>query len=427
MSNQYYVNGVVVFEDGEDTYTVNGVTVSENVPALPGIKQLSASILVSGTLTALIDTSDISTDFLGTGNIAAVLTGTRQFTVDFSANGLLGVELDVKVPLTLDITASGQLTADLRENIEYLNVDFTGTGELTAEIDVPFHVGNTIISLSQQVEVTLVLALNVQNTLNLTQQLDLIFGQRSLTAQNVILFTHSVEVNRVLPVKTVSNTLTLTQSVVEARPVTSFLVLSQSAVGVISFLEGIANNTLALTQSVNTAGSVVVAALENTINLIQTVSDDLVKLVSLINTISFTQNVFGVVLASKTFVILQAPFDLIQTSVVLPNPLLDDNESLVSNLTLRRSMDNSIRTYVKTNNSRRIRYTFTLDRLKGLELEAFFDAYNGTDIRMINWKGQIWKVKLITNPLDFVQTGRYGPNSDRTDINLEFEGVILNG
>ena len=106
---------------------------------------------------------------------------------------------------------------------------------------------------------------------------------------------------------------------------------------------------------------------------------------------------------------------------------LDDNESLVSNLTVRRSMNNVPRTYVQTSLSRRLRYTFVLNRLKSLELEAFFDAYNGASIKMLNWKGEIWQIKLITNPVDFVQTRRAEPGGDRTDVNLEFEGVLING
>jgi hypothetical protein len=65
--------------------------------------------------------------------------------------------------------------------------------------------------------------------------------------------------------------------------------------------------------------------------------------------------------------------------------------------------------------------------MKGLELEEFFKYYNSSDIKLTNWKGEVWKVKLMSNPLDFVQTERYYPTGARTDINLEFEGVKLFG
>jgi hypothetical protein len=166
---------------------------------------------------------------------------------------------------------------------------------------------------------------------------------------------------------------------------------------------------------------------QSLLNLTQEAIGNRVATVSPSNTLALEQNAFAVVLGTKTYVMLQAPFNLIQTTVVLPNPLLNDNEGLVSNIMLRRSMDNTPYTYIKRSNSRVLKYTFTLNRLKALELEAFFDAYSGADIKMLNWKGELWKVKLITNPIDFVQTRRAEPGGDQTDVNLEFEGVKLNG
>lgn len=401
---------------------------SANVIAnFPGTKQLDVEIagtaIVSANLTIPKLTAGISASTIVTAN----LTGIRQFVADFNVSAKVTADLSVKVLLTADINCSGVVDADIRENIQYLTADIVNTGNVASVINVPFHPGNSLVFLTHEVAVTLVLARDVESVLELTHQVDLVFGQRSLDTQNTILFTHSVDVDRVLPVKVASSTLSLTHSAIAARATTSFLVLNQMATGVISFLEGIATSELTLSQSVNTAGSVIGNTVESVLALTQSAVNDSVILSTVTNTLDLTQNAFGIVLASKTFVILQAPFDLIQTSIVLPNPLLDDNESLVSNLTLRRSMGNTIRTYVKTSNSRRVRYTFTLDRLKSLELEAFFDAYNGTEMRMINWKGQIWRVKLITNPLDFVQTRSYNPNGDRTDVNLEFEGVLLNG
>ena len=86
-------------------------------------------------------------------------------------------------------------------------------------------------------------------------------------------------------------------------------------------------------------------------------------------------------------------------------------------------MNGSVQTHVKTNDNRRLTQTFRmLDRQKAVEVVEFFKYYNSDKIRLTNWKGEIWKVNLLTNPIDFVKTGRF-----RTDVSLEFEGIKLNG
>jgi hypothetical protein len=57
--------------------------------------------------------------------------------------------------------------------------------------------------------------------------------------------------------------------------------------------------------------------------------------------------------------------------------------------------------------------------LKGLELKTFINLYNSDYIKLQNWKGEEWKVKLVTNPVEFVISDRHGT----TEVNLVFEGV----
>lgn len=186
-------------------------------------------------------------------------------------------------------------------------------------------------------------------------------------------------------------------------------------------------NSLTLSSIVSTNGTIYNLLATNQLVLSQELDNDCIRNISVTNTLNLHQYPFFINLPIKKYILLQAPFELVQTTVVLPNPILNDNENLILNLTIRRSMTNVKYTYVKTSQNRKLKYTFTLDRMKSLELQEFINSYNGANIKMLNWKGELWRVKLLTNPVDFVQTGRYSPNSDRTDVNLEFEGVLLNG
>jgi hypothetical protein len=410
------------------TYLTTGITASATVSAdldRVGTERLLADLVTSLTVTCNITLPGLKGGFLGTGTLTGIITGKRQFTADIDCTADLIADVLSYVRLTAGISATGDVVADVRENIEYLEADITATGDVVSILNIPWHPGNTL-DLTHSAEVDLVTAIAVSNTLNLTQSLNLVFGQRFFYPSHTITFTQDVQVIHVLPTKTASNSLVLTQTLSEYRAVDSYLTLTQLAIGTIFFIEGVASNDLNLTDSVSTAGTVFNLTISNQLNLTHSVTYDLVTSESVSSTLSLTQNIVYVQFGTDTYTLLQAPFELIQTTVVLPNPLLDDNENIVSDLVLRRSMDNTAYTYVKTSNNKRLRYTFVLSRMKALELEGFFNSYNGADIKMINWKGEIWKVKLITNPIDFVQTRRNEPGGDRTDVNLEFEGELLN-
>jgi hypothetical protein len=68
-----------------------------------------------------------------------------------------------------------------------------------------------------------------------------------------------------------------------------------------------------------------------------------------------------------------------------------------------------------------------MTREKGLELQAFLEEYNADHLRLQNWKGEVWDVQLLTNPLEFTQNRRHDPDGANCAINLEFEGRKLSG
>lgn len=224
--------------------------------------------------------------------------------------------------------------------------------------------------------------------------------------------------------------LEATQVVSDTLNITELLtfvnVKEESVSDTLSFSETLAElrvveDTLSLSEllSFNTVSNISVI---DTLVLTEPLIGNLVATRSLSDSIQFSENAFGIVLGEKTYVMLQAPYGLIEKTLILPNPLYDDTESLVHSVNLKRSMNGGTYTYVKSSDNRVLKYTFTLPREKGLELEYFCRSYQSVPIKLTNWKGEIWYVHIMTNPLDFVETTRYFPTSDRTDINLEFEG-----
>jgi hypothetical protein len=135
------------------------------------------------------------------------------------------------------------------------------------------------------------------------------------------------------------------------------------------------------------------------------------------HSLTFRQIVYGTL--ATDYVVLQAPFDAPQQIIILPDPQLDDTQSLMSDIIVYKSMNNTARTLVKRTRNQKLKYTFRLRRHISLALENFFDNYNAEWLQLRNWKGEIWKVKLTNNPLEFVQTQHWN------EVNIEFEGVRL--
>ena len=118
-------------------------------------------------------------------------------------------------------------------------------------------------------------------------------------------------------------------------------------------------------------------------------------------------------------VIIKAPALSPETTTVLPNPELADVENSQKSLFIKRAMTGKKRTYVRRNPNRLLTYTFRLQRLKMLELEAFVRAYHDQEIWMTNHKGEMWNVQFVSNPFEF------GIDRRQNDgvITLNLEGI----
>lgn len=120
-------------------------------------------------------------------------------------------------------------------------------------------------------------------------------------------------------------------------------------------------------------------------------------------------------------VILQAPVPAIQTTTVLPNPRLNDSEAQTHTVEAPKfALDGTMYGHVKSNTRSKLQYIFQLHRLKALELRAFVSSYYRATIRLTNHKGEVWQVKLVSNPFEFETASR----GEFVEIVLECEGIL---
>ncbi len=126
-------------------------------------------------------------------------------------------------------------------------------------------------------------------------------------------------------------------------------------------------------------------------------------------------------------VILQAPVPQLETATILPNPEFSDVEAHQHSVIVKRSMNNTKRTYVRSSNRFLLTYTFRLTRGKALEFEAFVRCYYGSKIKMTNHKDEVWLVNFATNPFDFVGDSRAAgvPGNETMTVTVGLEGEQL--
>lgn len=126
-------------------------------------------------------------------------------------------------------------------------------------------------------------------------------------------------------------------------------------------------------------------------------------------------------------VLLQAPAPTIETTTTLPNPEFSDVENQQAEVEVRRSMNNTVRTYIKRKGRKALTYTFSLTRGKSLELRAFIEAYYSSEIYLTNHKDEKWFGNLTSNPFEFTGAGthRTAPGNEYVTITLNFEGVLI--
>lgn len=124
---------------------------------------------------------------------------------------------------------------------------------------------------------------------------------------------------------------------------------------------------------------------------------------------------------------LEGPWPLPSVLTLLPNPLFSDVENRNATVNKQRSMNNKLYTYCKDEGTSLLTYTFTLTRMKSLELQAFTRALFGHKIKLTNHKGEVWIVIFNNNPFEVGQARKAsGPTGNEVDsVSLAFLGSLL--
>jgi hypothetical protein len=127
-------------------------------------------------------------------------------------------------------------------------------------------------------------------------------------------------------------------------------------------------------------------------------------------------------------IILQAPWPKVETTTILRSPQFNDVQARQNTVDIKRAMDGTKTTYVKTTNSRyKLTYQFLISRMKALELRAFIQSYYSSKIKLVNHKREVWIVNLISNPFAFETMGgaKGWPGNEDVNITLELEGFLI--
>lgn len=127
-------------------------------------------------------------------------------------------------------------------------------------------------------------------------------------------------------------------------------------------------------------------------------------------------------------IMLKAPYPNFVHTLILPNPKLGDSYTLVREVDVKRSLNGTPFTYVKTSNSIRLIYQIEITRAKSLELKDFFSLYGGTRLLLTD-HNSISYIAVCNSEINFQNFKRawYSPDdakgsSESLIVDLEFEG-----
>lgn len=210
----------------------------------------------------------------------------------------------------------------------------------------------------------------------------------------------------------VSNTLTFSQELAkDFQRITQSIIFTQSTTGTISKQVNASNNLL-IQQSINT---------QNIFNKIA------VNVLNLMNGFIYhTQMSSKTVIIPPATVIIVKRLTLLRVAnsvIVLPTAKLADTLNFDGSILIKRSINGILYTSIKRSDLFKLKYVWTLDRKKALELKAFIINNFHDSIIMTNWKGEVWNVNIINSPVEMFAKSI----GERIDVAIEFEGIKLSG
>lgn len=229
-----------------------------------------------------------------------------------------------------------------------------------------------------------------------------------------------------------SQTLTLTQqavySIIYTRSVSHTLTMTQQAV---AFRE--CRNTLVMSQTVVCVKSKHLTV-SQTLNLTQTLHRNIIVGRVLTDTLVFLEGQpkdsgIGVDLTSPSAVATLVPRSCLviigvpEQTVILPCPQFGDSEAYQGQVNVKRTMTGDTFTYVRKGRVEKLQYTFHVGTHKAYEMQKYLLSHAAKLHTVYNWKGEVWKVYITNNPVEFVAAERWQNKGERHEFTLELEGV----
>lgn len=129
---------------------------------------------------------------------------------------------------------------------------------------------------------------------------------------------------------------------------------------------------------------------------------------------------------------LEAPYPAVETTSFIPNPDFSDGEGLTSEVQVQHAMDGTVYTTVKSLETRKLTWTFSMNRNKALELRAFVTSYHSSKIKITDHRDRVWVGYLTIGVTDFETPAHGGPavapmpRGEVQTVSLEFEGSEQN-
>ena len=107
--------------------------------------------------------------------------------------------------------------------------------------------------------------------------------------------------------------------------------------------------------------------------------------------------------------IVQGPYPLMQSTLVLPSPLEGNQKNLAATVQTMRTMDGKLYTYVKTKRARKVhQWDFLGTKDKSRETVEFVKQYSGHLVRVVDHEDTTILGYITINPLEFAGEGRAG-------------------
>jgi len=117
---------------------------------------------------------------------------------------------------------------------------------------------------------------------------------------------------------------------------------------------------------------------------------------------------------------LAMPFAVPVFTFQLPNPRLGDSLQDSLGTKFAYSMSGVVKTIIRRNQDTKLVWSFNLANC-GSNYRDYIDeminTYANEDIKITDWRGDIWRVKCVSNPVELTESKNY------QDVTLEFQGT----